>query len=670
MPFQHLRRIAWTLAAVALLLTLHTPNAATISFAQEGGTVSVDGSQIVSPILRAASAAYKAIEANTTVDVQVSGTGGGFDKLCNGTLDIAMAARSITDAEAAACQSKPINFVELLLGYDALVMIVNQQSALACISLDQANKLIGPNAQGVANWNATDPAQADLPISAVYITTPADQASQIRTLADTVLTGEGLRPDLTIAESASALVANVSTQINAVGVLTLKEFNDASKTGIKALQLRNGTSCIDATVPNLDEGRYLAGQSLFLYVNAANLDRAPVKGFLTYLLSADGRTVVRDSGFVQASETIYERGTAYVNTKQAGRTFSRIQSVNIPAETTGTVTVDGSPALFNVLRSVNGSFQPRYASITVNTSMFGDDAGFRKLCLNTVDVIGTTRPQSETEAQACQNLNIQTLRLNVGYRAAVVAVNSANSFAQCLKGEEIGKLFGSGATATTWKQVNDSFPETPLLALVPELGAAETDLVLKKALPGQVAPTRRLEGVTENNDALYRAAGTKNVEGAVTYLSYADYQAALAQDIGIKAVAIDAGSGCAEPTEENIKAGKYAISEALYVYLNVSSFARPEVRAYVWYLLSDDALASINKAGLVGVDAPGFVAARDLALERFTAVTASSGVAPTATVVPTAEGGTPSNIDPNANAQPTSQPTAEATAVPSATPAP
>jgi phosphate transport system substrate-binding protein len=657
MPFQNFRRGWLGVAVTALLFTLYTPNAAissvTRSAAQTGNTVTVDGSNIVSPILRAASDAYKAVDAATTVDVQISGTGGGFEKLCNGTLDIAMAARAITDSEAAACQAKAINFVELLLGYDALVLVVNQQALISCISLDQVNKLIGPNAQGITNWNATDPTQADTPISSVYITSPADQPSQIRTLADNVLTGEGIRPDLTIATDATDLAAKVGTQINAVGVLTLKDYNDVPKTGIKALQLRNGTSCIDPTVANLDEGRYEAGQSLYLYTNAASLERSPVSSFLTYLLGTTGRRVVRESGFVQASETIYDRGVTYVTTKQVGRTFSRIQSVNIPAETTGTVTLDGSPALLTALRSVSSSFQPRYSRITVNTNLFGDDAGFRKLCLNTVDVIGSTRAQNDAEAQACQNLNVQTLRLNIGQRAVVAVVNANNTFAACLKSDEVGKIFGSAGTATTWKQVNDSFPETPILALVPTLGAPETDLLLNKTQAGQISPTRRLKDVTESGDALYRAAGVKNVEGAVTYLSWADYQAALAQNMALKAIAIDTGNGCADPTEANIKDGKYAVSDSLTLYLNVNSFARPEVRAFVWYLLSDDALAGINKSGLVNVDAPGFVAARDLVLERFSAVTANAGTS--ATAVPSA------TTPPTSNIAPTAQATAEAT---------
>ncbi|MBX3083242.1 MAG: substrate-binding domain-containing protein [Anaerolineae bacterium] len=672
MPLQHLRRMVGLVAAASVLLTILTPTATAPAYAQNANTVTVDGSAIVSPILRTASTNYKTVDPNTAVEVNVSGTAGGFEKLCNGTIDISMAANPITDSDLAACQQKGVNFVELLLGYDALVVVVNTASSVACVSIDQVNKLAGPNAQGVANWNQTDPSQADLPISAVYITTAADDAqSQIRTLADSVLAGDGLRPDLTVATDATDLVGKVTVQPNAVGLMTLKEFNSASKTGIKGLQLRSGTSCIDPTVPNLDEGRYAAGEALYLYANAASLDRAPVSAFLNYLLGTEGRKIVGSSGFVAASDTIYDRGINYVASKQAGRTFSRISSVNIPVETTGTVTIDGSPSLYSPIKAVTTAFTPRYGKITVNTAMFGDEAGFRKLCANTVDVVGATRPMTDAEAQACQTASVQTLRLQVAAKAAVVVVNSANSFAQCLKGDQIAKIFASDATATKWNQVSDSFPDQDLLILTPSLGAEETDLLLKKSITGQVAPARRLDGVTENSDGLYRAAAVKNVAGGITYLSWEDYQKALKQNIELKTVQIDTGAGCVDPTEDNVKAGKYPIAETLYAYMNVNSFTRAEVRAFVWFLLSDDSLAALGKESLIGLNTPDFVSARDIVLERFTAATGGTGVSATAVPGATSEATSEataaatseatSEVTPAATAEATTEPTAEPT---------
>src|SRR3954464_14356537 len=107
-----LRRAFGLIVAILVLLSTLTPNAAIVSTAQDANTVSVDGSNIVSPILKAAAEHYTAAHADTKIDVNISGTDAGFEKLCAGTLDVAMAARSITDAETAACQSKNVKFIE------------------------------------------------------------------------------------------------------------------------------------------------------------------------------------------------------------------------------------------------------------------------------------------------------------------------------------------------------------------------------------------------------------------------------------------------------------------------------------------------------------------------------------------------------------------------------
>src|SRR4051794_19543844 len=121
------RAIGITIAALVFFTGL-APTAATRSLAQDANTVTVDGSNIASPVLKAASQLYTTTHPDVKIDVKVSGTSGGFEKLCSGSLDINMAVRSITDAEAAACQGKNVNYVELLLGYDALVVVVNTAS--------------------------------------------------------------------------------------------------------------------------------------------------------------------------------------------------------------------------------------------------------------------------------------------------------------------------------------------------------------------------------------------------------------------------------------------------------------------------------------------------------------------------------------------------------------
>lgn len=633
---KHLRRMIGLFIVVLILFTTLSPNAATLTHAQDPNTVRVDGSNIVSPVLKAIGQAYTTKNPQTKVEVNVSGTEGGFDKLCSGAIDITMAARDITDAQIAACRGKNVNFVELLLGYDALMVVVNVSSKATCLTTDQLNKLFGPGSSGVKNWNAVDPAIGDAPINNVYVTAPE---SQSYVLADTIIVGDKLRSDVQTLESAAKVGEKVSGEPTSVGLMTLSDFNQVraaqSNLAIRALTLKATANCVDATVPNLEEARYPAAETLYLYVNVASLDRQPVVDFMNYLLSREGRGPVTNTGFVAASDTTYDRGLNYIKNKQTGRTFSRIQSVNVPPDTAGNITADGSPAVFPILKAVSDAFTPRYTGIRLTSNAYGNEAGYRNLCAGTAEIIGASRLPTDVEATACQTANIQTLRVALGSQAVVVLANANNKFAQCLTTEQLGKLFGldSENKVKKWSDVSPEFPATDITILTPTEGAVETDLLLSKAIKA-VAPVRRKD-VVENSDSLYRAAAVQNVEGGITYMTMAEFQQVKST---VRTVPINAGNGCVEPTEANIKAATYPLAQPLYLVFNLNTFTRPEIKAFVWYLLSDDALTIVSKQGIVATDTAGFAAARDTALERFQA---QSSTGANATAAATGAAATP-----------------------------
>src|SRR5258708_8192143 len=226
--FKKFRRTIGLAVAATLLLTAFGPNGAPrlTVYAQDANTVTVDGSEIVSPVLKGAAQAYTTAHPDAKITVNVSGTAGGFDKLCSGSLDINMAVRAITDDQSAACKQKSVNFVELALGYDALVVVVNQSSKLTCLTTDQLNKAFGPAASTIKNWKDVDAALGDAPISAIYAP-PAD--AQTMTLAQSIITGGKLRSDLqAVPPAAAGAVSAVATQVggeaNGVRLLDPAEF--------------------------------------------------------------------------------------------------------------------------------------------------------------------------------------------------------------------------------------------------------------------------------------------------------------------------------------------------------------------------------------------------------------------------------------------------------------
>lgn len=640
-----------TVPTTAVLAALSTAPAT----AAAAPTFTIDGSKIVSPILTQASNAYSQQHSTVSAAISVSGTSAGFDKLCSGTTDMAMANTGISDQQAAACDSKKVQYVELLLGFDASVLVVNTASKVNCLATSDVVALLSPTAVGkFQNWNqlaqATTTPLPDQALSAIYAT----QDTRARDLISALIPGGILRTDISVQPDEKTAVDKLVADANGVAILTLSDYQKSQADGkaVRALDLRNGTVCTTANPLNLGNNRYPAGESLYLYVNADALNRAPVADFLNYLVSTDGQKAVTNASFTLADPTVYTRDQTYLAAKQTGRTFSRIQSVNIAADTAGTITINGSPAAFDSIKAVADAFQPLYTNIKVTQTPLGNDSGFSNLCAGTADLIGTTRLPTDAETAACKANKINPVQLTLGGHGVVLLVNAGNTFATCLTTDQIAKLFGTAADGKVkkWSDVDAKFPATDLLILSPNDGDLMTDLLITKTVKG-VAPLPRTD-MTQNSDPLYRAAGTANVAGAITYMSYTDYKTVKSK---VTLVQVDGGKGCITPSDKTLVDGSYPLSEQLYLFLNPAAFSRPEIKAFVWYLLSDDALAVLSsKANLVGLDRAGFVSTRDMVLSQF-------AQAPTGTPGP----GTPTAVS---TAIATTAATTVATSIPTTAP--
>lgn len=675
------RMVGLALVAMIALAAL-APNAALWAQTPDPNAITFDGSALVGKIIDSAKAAYLAQKPDAKIGLTTSGTAGVFDKLCGGGLDVAMAYNAITDAADVACQAKNVKYLELLLGYNALVLITNPASPATCITTDQFGTLLG--AGEVADWNKVDAAITSTPISAVYAP-PANPDLAERFQLGSSLGSRTLRNDIKALNNATEVADKVAAETNAIGFMTLADYNKITGKSLKLLQVKDATNvtCIDpVNSANLDEGRYPLAGALYLYVNLASVSRQPVVDFLNYVIGSDGRKAVTNAGFSQGSATIYSRGTDYLSAKRDGRTFSRVQRVIIPADTAGAINIAGSSLANNLITKLNSPFTPRFSRMTLNVSTISNEVAYRRICRDEADVAVTTRAADEkTEAAECQKFGIETLTIPAGGDALVVIANAQNKAATCLTYTQVARVFAAKPNAekaaTKWADVVSGAEDLDLILVMPTTGSLDTDRLLTRVMPNEVAPVRREgDSITENNDDQYRAAAIGNVKGAISFMRYSEYQKSPVKD-KIKLVSIDptnAGTAdkCLAPTDESVAKGTFPLANTYSLVFNTRSFARAEIRAYVWFLLSDDALSVLKQEGLIGTDIALFGQRRELVLDRFVKLGATAGIAstPAATLAPTSvptTAATPAATTP-ATAAPTSAATAASTPAPTSAP--
>ena len=95
------------------------------------GKVVVSGSSSVTPVMEKLAEAYQKVNTNVTVDVQQSDSSTGIKDAINGTSDIGMASRDISDDEL----SQGIKSVTI--AQDAIAVIVNKDNAVDNITMDE-----------------------------------------------------------------------------------------------------------------------------------------------------------------------------------------------------------------------------------------------------------------------------------------------------------------------------------------------------------------------------------------------------------------------------------------------------------------------------------------------------------------------------------------------------
>ena len=106
-------------------------SAAAYSSNNASGKLVVSGSSSVTPVMEKLAEAYQKANTNVTVDVQQSDSSTGIKDAINGTSDIGMASRDISDDEL----SQGIKSVTI--AQDAIAVIVNKDNAVDDITMDE-----------------------------------------------------------------------------------------------------------------------------------------------------------------------------------------------------------------------------------------------------------------------------------------------------------------------------------------------------------------------------------------------------------------------------------------------------------------------------------------------------------------------------------------------------
>ena len=266
------------------------------------GNIESDGSSTVGPLTQAAAEDFVGSAPNVQISVDISGTGGGFKRFCDGETDVQNASRAIKDEEAANCAAKGVDWYEFEVAYDGITIVTNKENTWAtCLTVDQLKQL----------WQKENPAMtwADLnpewPADTVSLYGPGTDSGTFDFFVETILGEDDIREDFQPSEDDNVLVSGVAGDVNALGYFGLAYY-EANQDTLNAVAVDNNTGeCVTPSQDSVRDGSYAPlSRPLFVYVSAESLKRPEVQEFVRFYLE-NAAELAPEVGYVASPDEVY-----------------------------------------------------------------------------------------------------------------------------------------------------------------------------------------------------------------------------------------------------------------------------------------------------------------------------------------------------------------------------
>ncbi len=298
--------------------------------AQETQSIKIDGSSTVYPITQKIAEDYQTNQKQpVAIEVNFSGTGGGFDKFCRGETDISNASRPIQLDEMSACNDSGVRYIELPVAFDALTVVVNPQNDwLDSITVEELDQIWSPDAEGkVTRWNQIRPSFPDQPLN---LYSPGEDSGTFDYFTEAIVGEAGTsRRDVTSSEDDNVLVQGVSQDPNALGYFGLAYYEQRAAQ-MKAIAVDSGSGAVLPSVETVEQAQYQPlSRPLFIYVNAAYAQKnQELRQFIDYYL-AQAPELLTEVGYVPLPEEAYQIGKVTFHRGEVGTVFEGQSQFNL-----------------------------------------------------------------------------------------------------------------------------------------------------------------------------------------------------------------------------------------------------------------------------------------------------------------------------------------------------
>jgi len=275
------------------------------------GTIRIDGSSTVAPLSEAAAELFQNENPGVQVTVGTSGTGGGFEKFCNGETDISDASRPIADDEIEACQGNDVAFEQVTVANDALSVLVHPDNPVDCLTVEQLGQIWAPGST-VSSWSQIEGLEPAFD-EQLQLYGPGTDSGTFDYFTDAVNGEEGAQRTNynNIGEDDNTGIVGVEGSLGGMFYVGFSYYVE-NQDRVKALQIDGGNGCVEPSLETVQDGSYSPlGRGLFVYPSAQALERPEVLAFVRFYIENQAE-IAEAAGYISLTEEQEEEALAKV----------------------------------------------------------------------------------------------------------------------------------------------------------------------------------------------------------------------------------------------------------------------------------------------------------------------------------------------------------------------
>lgn len=291
------------------------------------------------------------------------------------------------------------------------------------------------------------------------------------------------------------------------------------------------------------------------------------------MLAGCGNSSSTATTAAQTTEAKAEESKTEETTTEAASTETKAAD----ADLSGSISMVGSTSMEKFANALSEAFMEKYPKVTVTAEFVGSGAGIEAVTNGTADIGNSSRNLKDEEKANGVAENI------VAIDGIAVVVDPANTVEDLTKDQLTSIYDGS---VTNWKDVGGN--DAPIVVVGREAGSGTR---------GAFEELLKLEDKCKYSNELDSTgavmAKVASTPGSIGYVSLD------VLDDTVKALKLDG----AEPTEENIKAGKYFLSRPFVMATKGEISEQNDlVKALFDFIYSDEGSELVKSVGLITAD--------------------------------------------------------------------